>query len=116
MWDFSISRSLGLMGKTLPFIIFRMAVYFGVAVAYVLATGAGAGVGWGALYGFAWWMLGGLILMPVLLGMPAFAPLMMEPMRPVAMGSLIGHLIYGVILGGGLAMLRQGVPGLTRHA
>jgi hypothetical protein len=47
MWDFSISRSLGLMGKTLPFIIFRMAVYFGVAVAYVLATGAGAGVGWG---------------------------------------------------------------------
>ena len=55
---------------------------------------------WGALYGFVWWILGGLILMPALLGMSPFAPLMMAPMRPVAMGSLIGHLIYGLILGG----------------
>lgn len=39
-------------------------------------------------------MLGGLVLMPVLLGMPAFAPIAMEPMRPVAMGSLVGHLVY----------------------
>jgi hypothetical protein len=75
----------------------------------------GAGIGWGALYGFAWWILGGLILMPLLLGMPVFAPLLMEPMRPVAMGSLIGHLIYGVILGGGFAMLTQGLLGRTRH-
>ena len=76
----------------------------------------GAGTGWGALYGFAWWILGGLILMPVFLGMPPLAPLMMEMMRPVAMGSLVGHLIYGVILGGGFAMLTQGIPGLTRHS
>ncbi|MCD7060895.1 hypothetical protein [Pelagibacterium xiamenense] len=47
MWDFSLGRSLGLMGRTLPFVIFRIAVYFGIAVAYVLATGAGAGIGWG---------------------------------------------------------------------
>ncbi|WDR03697.1 hypothetical protein PSQ19_06450 [Devosia algicola] len=47
MWDFSIGRALGMMGKTLPFIIFRMAVYFGIAVAYVLVTGVGAGLGWG---------------------------------------------------------------------
>jgi hypothetical protein len=76
----------------------------------------GAGLGWGALYGFAWWILGGLILMPVFLGMPAFAPVQMAPMRPVAMGSLVGHLIYGVILGGGFAMLTQGLPGRPRHA
>lgn len=61
--------------------------------------GYGAGLGWGALYGFAWWVLGGLILMPVLLGMPPFAPLAMAPMLPVAIGSLIGHLVYGLILG-----------------
>jgi hypothetical protein len=54
--------------------------------------------------------------MPLFLGMAPFAPIMMEPMRPVAMGSLFGHLIYGVILGGGFAMLTHGVPGLTRHA
>ena len=49
MTDFSISVSLGLMRKTAPFILFRMAVYFGIAaaVAYVIATGAGAGIGWG---------------------------------------------------------------------
>ncbi|ODT49847.1 hypothetical protein [Devosia sp. 63-57] len=47
MWDFSISRGLGLMARTWPFVAFRMVVYFGIAVAYVVATGAGAGVGWG---------------------------------------------------------------------
>jgi hypothetical protein len=70
---------------------------------------------WGAAYGFVWWILGGLILMPVLLGMPAFAPLMMEPMRMVAFGSLVGHVIYGVILGGGFAMLAHGLTGVTRR-
>jgi hypothetical protein len=35
------------MLKTLPFIIFRLMVYFGVALAYILMTGVGAGVGWG---------------------------------------------------------------------
>jgi hypothetical protein len=73
----------------------------------------GEGIGWGAAYGFVWWILGGLILMPIFLGMSAFAPLMMAPMRPVAMGSLMGHLIYGLILGGGFAMLKQRIPGLT---
>ena len=62
--------------------------------------GYGSGLGWGAAYGVAWWILGGLILMPLFLGMPPFAPLMMPPMRVVAMGSLVGHLIYGLILGG----------------
>jgi len=47
MWDFSIGRTLGLMGQTLPFLLFRVAVYFGIAVAFVLVTGVGAGVGWG---------------------------------------------------------------------
>lgn len=47
MWDFKISTALGLMHKTAPFLIFRIAVYFGIAVAYVLVTGAGAGIGYG---------------------------------------------------------------------
>jgi hypothetical protein len=45
--------------------------------------------------------------MPVLLGMPAFAPLMMPPMRVVAMTSLIGHLIYGLILGSMFVALQR---------
>ena len=47
MWDFSMGTALGIMRKTAPFIVFRMIVYFGIAVAYVLATGTGAGIGWG---------------------------------------------------------------------
>jgi uncharacterized membrane protein YagU involved in acid resistance len=70
----------------------------------------GGGLGWGVLYGLVWWVLGGLILMPVLLGMPAFAPLMMAEMRLVALGSLMGHLLFGAILGLSFVWLR----GLTR--
>jgi hypothetical protein len=47
MWDFSIGRSLSLMGRTMPFLVFRVLVYAGIAIAYVLVTGTGAGVGWG---------------------------------------------------------------------
>ena len=46
MWDFSVTGALGLMARTLPFLIFRMLVYFGIAAAYVIATGGGAGIGW----------------------------------------------------------------------
>ena len=69
MWDFSVSQSFALMGKTMPFILFRLVVYVGIAIAYILATGIGAGVGfgvgsfggadgqasgaiWGAIFGF----------------------------------------------------------------
>lgn len=45
--SFSTSVALGMMRKTAPFVVFRAAVYFGIAVAYVLATGTGAGIGWG---------------------------------------------------------------------
>jgi len=47
MWDFSVGQALGLMGRTAPFIVLRVLVYAGIAIAYVLVTGVGAGVGWG---------------------------------------------------------------------
>lgn len=47
MWDFDIGRTLAIMARTWPFIVFRMIVYFGITVAYIFATGAGAGVGYG---------------------------------------------------------------------
>ena len=79
------------------------------------AQSIAAGLGWGALYGLVWWIMGALILMPIFLGMPAFAPLQMAPMRPVAMGSLVGHLIYGVILGSGFVMLKEKIPAAARQ-
>ncbi len=68
----------------------------------------GRNVALGAGWGVVWWVVGALILMPLLLGMPPFAALRMPPMRPVAMGSLVGHLIYGVILGLAYPRLRRG--------
>jgi hypothetical protein len=47
MWDFSVSKALGLMVRTAPFLLFRLAVYFGITVALILMTGTGAGVGYG---------------------------------------------------------------------
>ncbi|TXK60980.1 hypothetical protein [Alkalisalibacterium limincola] len=68
MWDFEIGKIMGLMLRTLPFLVLRVLVYFGILVAYVLGIaiggglgymvgsiggGAGSGGGVGALIGFA---------------------------------------------------------------
>jgi hypothetical protein len=90
--------------------LFNSAV-IGAVFAVVLGSrvrGFGEGAGWGVAYGVFWWVLGAQILMPLLLGMPAFASLRMAPMRMIALGSLIGHIIYGLVLG--LAFLRLRHP------
>jgi hypothetical protein len=82
---------------------------FGWLLGDRVVHGHASALGWGVVYGFAWWIVGGLVLMPILLGMPAFAPLMMPQMRMVAIGSLVGHLIYGWILGEAFAWLYNAV-------
>ncbi len=82
---------------------------FGVLLGTAANGNTGRSVGLGAGWGVVWWVVGALILMPLFLAMPAFAALRMPLMRPVAMGSLVGHLIYGVILG--LAYVRLRRPG-----
>lgn len=47
MWDFSLGTSINLLVRTMPFILLRCAVYFGITLAYILMTGVGAGVGYG---------------------------------------------------------------------
>ncbi len=54
------------------------------------------GLGFGLLYGVIWWFLGPLILMPLLLGMGTM--LSLQGMQ-MALPSLLGHLIFGGILG-----------------
>lgn len=54
MWDFSVFKALGLMGRTAPFIVFRAVVYFAITAALIIVTGTGAGVGYGVgLFGDA---------------------------------------------------------------
>jgi uncharacterized membrane protein YagU involved in acid resistance len=54
------------------------------------------GAVWGLVYGVIWWVLGPMILMPLLLGMGLqFAAAFTPPM----LISLLGHLAYGLITG-----------------
>ncbi len=46
MWDFSFGRALAMVMQTLPFIVLRLIVYAGIALAYVLTIGIGGGLGW----------------------------------------------------------------------
>ena len=48
----------------------------------------------GAVYGMIWWVLGALIAMPIGLGMPQ----MVFQIGETQMFSLMGHVIYGVVL------------------
>ena len=58
-----------------------------------MLTGYGRGALVGLAYGAIWWVLGPLMVMPAMLGMPLFA------LSLTAGLSLMGHMIYGVILG-----------------
>jgi uncharacterized membrane protein YagU involved in acid resistance len=62
-----------------------------------LSHAYGQGALFGLIYGAIWWVLGPLILMPLLLGMggPQFAMAFTQPM----LMSLVGHLVYGIITG-----------------
>ena len=56
----------------------------------------GAGLLWGVIYGAIWWVLGPLVIMPLMMGMglqlhSAFTGPMLL--------SLMGHAIYGLVLG-----------------
>ena len=67
---------------------------------------ASGGLGYGFVYGGAWWLLGPLTLMPLFMGMGLGAnwnAVAVSRMLP----SLVGHLIYGAILGLSYAWLRS---------
>ena len=47
MWDVSIAGAGALLMRTLPFLLLRVIVYFGIAAAFSVAASGGAGIGWG---------------------------------------------------------------------
>ena len=64
---------------------------YGVLFAYE-APDFGSGIAWGLLYGLAWWFVGNLTLLPLLLGGPF---VWTTEAATAGLPSLIGHLIYG---------------------
>jgi uncharacterized membrane protein YagU involved in acid resistance len=67
-------------------------------------TSTGSGLGIGAAYGAAWWVLGPLTLMPLMMGMGVNWNL---TAATAMLPSLVGHIIYGLILGATYARLRS---------
>jgi hypothetical protein len=59
----------------------------------------GAAMLWGGLYGLGWWIITGLILIPVLRPSWPFSIAAVDRAREVAFPLLAGHAVYGVILG-----------------
>jgi hypothetical protein len=47
MWDFSVGKALSAVIRTAPFVLLRLAVYVGIAFAYLFAAGFGAILGFG---------------------------------------------------------------------
>lgn len=56
----------------------------------------GSALGWGVAYGFFWWILGPLTLLPILLGAP---PRWTVEVAAGLTASLVGHLAYGAAVG-----------------
>ena len=62
---------------------------------FTSATAIGIG------YGLLWWIIGALAAMPAILGMPMF------DLNPMAWQSLMGHAIYGALLGATYKLVRR---------
>ncbi len=80
-----------------------ISAFIGLTFALLLGSRAnkpGTAAVLGLAYGAVWWVLGPLLIMPARLGMPTFA------LNDMTTQSLIGHLVYGAILGITYAMVR----------
>jgi len=65
---------------------------YGVLFGYE-APDFGSSIAWGMLYGLAWWFVGYLTLLPILLGGPF---VWTTEAAAAGLPSLVGHLIYGI--------------------
>ncbi len=77
------------------------AVYGAIAprlpAGWLVAMGAGIG------YGVIWWVLGALVMMPLLLGMGD----MVFQIGDMQLMSLIGHVIFGIITAGFFTLIQR---------
>ncbi|GAA3732060.1 hypothetical protein [Salinactinospora qingdaonensis] len=111
---FGILMAVAGMLPTVAMLVGSQSAVVGVLVHLVISVAIGAGFGviagafadrlWpvlgaGLVYGLVWWVLGPLLLMPAILGMPVLQ------IGPPAIMSLIGHLLYGLVTAAALYSL-----------
>lgn len=78
---------------------FGIAAIIGVSFALLFHSeirGFGSSLGWGAAYGMFWWFLGPLTILPLLQHVPIDWS---SAHAGVLFGSLVGHVVYGLIVG-----------------
>jgi uncharacterized membrane protein YagU involved in acid resistance len=89
------SSSAG-VGVTLHFAI---AVIIGATFGLLFQReirGLGSSLAWGAAYGIVWWFVGALTLLPLISG---HRPDWSQTQAAARFGSLVGHIVYGLIVG-----------------
>ncbi|MCY9785245.1 hypothetical protein KIK06_15280 [Nocardiopsis sp. EMB25] len=96
-----VGSDSALVGMVVHLVISAMiGAGFGL-VAGSLADRIGAVLAAGAGYGMLWWVLGPLVAMPMMMGMPLFM------INQMTMMSLMGHVIYGLVTAGVLFALNR---------
>lgn len=102
-----IGMMVGLDNAVVGFVIHMLISAFIGATFGVIATRLPAGrvtaITAGAVYGVIWWVLGALIMMPLLLGMTQ----MVFVIGSAQWMSLVGHIVFGIVTGAGFAWLTQ---------
>ena len=73
---------------------------FGLALDAMVMQGPGMSLLAGGVYGIVWWVLGPLLIMPLAMGMPVFQVQAM-------MGSLFGHIMFGITMSTIYFLLRK---------
>ena len=96
----TVASLVGAGSETAGFFV-HLAISILIGAAYGLlfrrqAYDSGSALGWGVSYGFVWWLLGPLTLLPLLLGR---APEWTAPVASGLIASLVGHIAYGAGLG-----------------
>lgn len=92
----TVAGLVGLSSAVIGFVV-HMVISAIIGATYGLlfrreATTLGAGIAWGLVYGFLWWLLGPLTLMPRILGQGTQWSV---AAAHAAFPSLVGHLAYG---------------------
>lgn len=107
----------------------RMARSDSILVAWALLLAAGAGMGalfaaligrrrpgpaggvsWAVAYAALWWVAATLVVMPLALGAPPFAPITDPAMRAGAFIGLAAYVLAGIVLGGAFVFLCREPP------
>ncbi|GCE23798.1 hypothetical protein [Dictyobacter kobayashii] len=98
-----LPRLASLIGASSPFpgFIVHMIISTIIGMSYGVlfeheATNVQASLIWGTLYGLAWWFIGPLTILPLLLGVPITWTMQAAN---ILLPSLLGHILYGGLTG-----------------